>query len=281
MKFPLPSTCNSPNFVGVEKSHVDAGVKGFSPPPAIVMKSLASKIGMPRVFKRNVADDLTFAPILISKPSLVVMVSDVSPLSTLTHPSLGMPAIAVTPSTFFSIPDVSLGIRELGSVVVVVVEGGTVVVVTATVVVVVVGATVVVVGATVVEVVDDVDDVGIVISMVRVREALCDESLPALSVTTAVTDHVPSVRVANSHVVATAVSYVQVMVVAPFTAVIVTMSPACTPETPTAGVSSDVVLSVDDDPVSDAASRSGIEGLLGAVVSMTMLRAVDAPEALF
>ena len=71
------------------------------------------------------------------------------------------------------------------------------------------------------------------------------------------------------------------MVVEPFTAVIVTMSPVCTPETPTSGVVSDVVLSVDDDPVSDAASRSGSEGLLGAVVSMTMLIAADAPEALF
>ena len=231
MKFPLASTCNSPSFVGVEKSHVDAGVNGFSPPPAMVMKSLASKIGIPRVFKRKVTEDLTFAPIFIMRPSLVVMVSDVSPLSTLTHPSLGMPAIDATPSTFFSVPDVSLGTRELGSVVVVV--GATVVVVVgaivligaiamvvvvgATVVVVVVGATVVVVGATVVvvvvvvgatvvEVVEVVVVVGIVVSMSTDSAKLCSESLPALSVTTAVTDHVPSVRVANSHVVATAVS---------------------------------------------------------------------------
>ena len=231
MKFPLASTCNSPSFVGVEKSHVDAGVNGFSPPPAMVMKSLASKIGIPRVFKRKVTEDLTFAPILITRPSLVVMVSDVSLLSTLTQPSFGMPAIAATPSTFFSIPDVSLGIRELGSVVVVV--GATVVVVVgaivligaiamvvvvgATVVVVVVGATVVVVGATVVvvvvvvgatvvEVVEVVVVVGIVVSIISVSAELCSESLPALSVTTAVTDHVPSVRVANSHVVATVVS---------------------------------------------------------------------------
>ena len=71
------------------------------------------------------------------------------------------------------------------------------------------------------------------------------------------------------------------MVVEPFTALIVTMSPVCTPETPMSGVVSDVVLSVDDDPVSDAASRSGSEGLLGAVVSITILRGADAPEALF
>jgi len=230
VKFPLASTCNSPSFVGVEKSHVDAGVNGFSPPPAMVMKSLASKIGIPRVFKRKVTEDLTFAPILITRPSLVVMVSDVSPLSTLTQPSLGMPAIAATSSTFFSIPDVSLGTRELGSVVVVVVVvvatvvvvvgaivligaiamvvvvGATVEVVVVGAMVVVVGATVVVVGATVVEVVEVVVVVGIVVSIVSVSAELCSESLPALSVTTAVTDHVPSVRVANSHVVATAVS---------------------------------------------------------------------------
>ena len=239
MKFPLASTCNSPSFVGVEKSHVDAGVNGFSPPPAMVMKSLASKIGIPRVFKRKVTEDLTFAPILISRPSLVVMVSDVSPLSTLTQPSFGMPAIAATSSTFFSIPDVSLGIRELGSVVVVVgtavvvvvgamvvdvvdvaaatvvvvvvVVGATVVVVGAMVVVVVGATVVVVVGATVVVVVGAtvvgvVDVVGIVVSITSVSAELCSESLPAVSVTTAVTDHEPSVRVANSHVVATAVS---------------------------------------------------------------------------
>ena len=240
MKFPLASTCNSPSFVGVEKSHVEAGVNGFSPPPAMVMKSLASKIGIPRVFKRKVTEDLTFAPILITRPSLVVMVSDVSPLSTLTQPSFGMPAIAAISSTFFSIPDVSLGIRELGSVVVVVVVVATVVVVVGAIVVigaiamvvvvgttvvvvgaivvevvvvvgatvvVVVGASVVVLGATVVEVVEVVVVVvGIVVSIVRASAELCSESLPTLSVTTAVTDHVPSVRVANSHVVATAVS---------------------------------------------------------------------------
>ena len=64
----------------------------------------------------------------------------------------------------------------------------------------------------------------------------------------------------RSHVVATAVSYVHVTVVPPLTADIVTMSPVCTPDTPTAGVVSDVLSSVAEEPVSDAASRSGIEG---------------------
>ena len=69
--------------------------------------------------------------------------------------------------------------------------------------------------------------------------------------------------------------------VEPCTAVIVTMSPTCTPETPIAGVVTDVVLSTDDEPLSDAASRSGSDGRLGATVSMTMVKGADAPEALF
>jgi len=69
-------------------------------------------------------------------------------------------------------------------------------------------------------------------------------------------------------------------VVEPCTAVIVTMSPICTPETPTAGVVTDVVLSVDDEPLSDAASRSGSDGRLGEAVSMTMVKGAEAPDAL-
>jgi hypothetical protein len=69
-------------------------------------------------------------------------------------------------------------------------------------------------------------------------------------------------------------------VLEPCTAVIVTVSPACTPETPTAGVVTDVVLSVEDEPLSDAVSRSGSDGRLGAAVSMTMVKGADAPDAL-
>lgn len=71
------------------------------------------------------------------------------------------------------------------------------------------------------------------------------------------------------------------IVVPPCTAAIVTISPTCTPETPTAGVVTDVVLSVDDEPLSDAASRSGSDGRLGAAVSMTKVKGADAPDALF
>ena len=102
--------------------------------------------------------------------------------------------------------------------------------------------------------------VGIVESIVIESGGLEVETFPALSVITAVTDHVPSVSVERSHDVATAVSYVHVMVVPPLAADIVTMSPVDTPDTPTAGVVSDVLLSVVEEPVSDAASRSGIEG---------------------
>jgi hypothetical protein len=48
-----------------------------------------------------------------------------------------------------------------------------------------------------------------------------------------------------------------------------------------AGVVTDVVLSVDDEPLSDAASRSGSDGRLGAAVSMTMVKEADVPDALF
>ena len=59
------------------------------------------------------------------------------------------------------------------------------------------------------------------------------------------------------------------------------MSPACTPEAPMAGVVTDVVLSVEDEPLSDAASRSGSDGRLGAAVSMTTVKGAEAPDALF
>jgi len=48
-----------------------------------------------------------------------------------------------------------------------------------------------------------------------------------------------------------------------------------------AGVVTDVVLSVDDEPLSDAASRSGSGGRLGAAVSMTMVKGDDATHASF
>jgi hypothetical protein len=130
-------------------------------------------------------------------------------------------------------------------------------------------------------VVDVVLFVGMVVSIINDSEGLTVDSFPALSIATAVTAHVPSVSVNKSQVDAVSTSYVHATVVEPCTAVIVTVSPACSPETPTAGVVTDVVLSVDDEPLSDAASRSGSNGRLGEVVSMTTVRGAEAPDALF
>ena len=59
---------------------------------------------------------------------------------------------------------------------------------------------VVVVGATVVDVVEVVVVVGMVVSIIRDSDGLTAELFPALSVTTAVTAHVPSVSVNKSQV---------------------------------------------------------------------------------
>jgi hypothetical protein len=93
--------------------------------------------------------------------------------------------------------------------------------------------------------------------------------LPAGSVRVPDTDHVPSVRAGRSHDVAVPTTYVQVLVVVPFVAVNVTVSPAEPPATESAGVVSDVASSVDDVPVSDAATRSTAPGAAGAEESTT------------
>ena len=67
----------------------------------------------------------------------------------------------------------------------------------------------------------------------------------------------------------------QVLVVAPLVAVNSTVSPAAAPGSDMAGVVSEVTLSVSEDPVSDAAARSGADGADGADVSM--LRGVEGP----
>ena len=63
-------------------------------------------------------------------------------------------------------------------------------------------------------------------------------------------------------------------------AVMVTVPPASAAVTEMSGVLSSVLLSVEEDPVSEPATRSGVEGALGAVVSMVMVKALDAPEVL-
>ena len=67
----------------------------------------------------------------------------------------------------------------------------------------------------------------------------------------------------------------------PFVAETVTVSPIDPAPMPTAGVMSDVVLSVDDPPSSELSSRSGFNGLLGGVVSITIVSGEEFPDALF
>jgi hypothetical protein len=72
---------------------------------------------------------------------------------------------------------------------------------------------------------------------------------------------------------------VQLTVVEPFVALIVTMSPLLPPlEIDMVGVVSVVTLSVFDVPKSDAEARSGAPGAVGAVVSTLTLRLVDAAD---
>ena len=70
----------------------------------------------------------------------------------------------------------------------------------------------------------------------------------------------------------------QVFVVAPFVAVMVTVSPDVPPAAEIVGVVSVVMSSLDDVPVSDAAERSGADGADGAVVSMEIAIGPEAGE---
>ena len=71
----------------------------------------------------------------------------------------------------------------------------------------------------------------------------------------------------------------QLTVVEPFVALIVTTSPLLPPlEIDMVGVVSEVMLSEFDVPKSDAEARSGAPGAVGAVVSTLTLRLVDAAD---
>jgi hypothetical protein len=111
------------------------------------------------------------------------------------------------------------------------------------------------------------DATGPVPSMVTFIPVLAADVLPAGSVSVPDTDHVPSVSAGRSHDVAEPMTYVHNLVVEPFVAVTVAVSPVEPPGTENAGVVSFVRLSVDDEPESDAASRSGAAGADGAEVS--------------
>lgn len=104
--------------------------------------------------------------------------------------------------------------------------------------------------------------------------------LPVGSVTVAETDHVPSVRVGKSHDVATPTTKEHVFVSFPFVAVIVTVSPFDPPGIENDGVTSFVMLSASDFPVSELGSRSGLTGAAGADESIDSGNVPDAGPVL-
>jgi hypothetical protein len=146
---------------------------------------------------------------------------------------------------------------ELGIVVVVVGVVGTVVVVTGTVVVVGTIAAVMTCG---------------VVSIVRLNEAPDIDVFPAASVRVAVTLHTPSDNCGTSQLdTDTDTTNEHVTVTPPLVAVTRTVSPTVRPEKPIDGVLSDVMLSVDEVPRSEASIRSGTPGGVGATVSIVRL----------
>jgi hypothetical protein len=77
------------------------------------------------------------------------------------------------------------------------------------------------------------------------------------------------------------VTYVHDTVVpSDFFAVMVTVSPFATVPPETDGVLSEVELSVDDDPVSDAGNRSGVAGVVGGVESILRGKLGPGPDTL-
>jgi hypothetical protein len=131
-------------------------------------------------------------------------------------------------------------------VVVVVALAGGIVVVTGTVVVVVVATTAALTGGAV--------------SIVRLKAALGAEVLPAASVRVAVPLHTPSDNNGRSQLDIDADATNEHVTVTPsFVALTSTVSPTARPVKLISGVLSEVMLSVEELPVSDAASRFGTE----------------------
>jgi hypothetical protein len=90
-------------------------------------------------------------------------------------------------------------------------------------------------------------------------------ALPAASVSVTVKDQTPSANVPRVHAL---LAIVQVTLVEPAFEAVTTAVPEKEPETLIVGVLSEVMLSVSEVPaLSDAVARSGVEGVLGAVVS--------------
>jgi hypothetical protein len=98
-------------------------------------------------------------------------------------------------------------------------------------------------------------------------------AFPAASVSVTEMLQVPSARVVSVHSFKLTVH--ETLVDPAFVAVTIAV-PEKDPEALIVGVESEVKLSVDELPVSEAISRSGVDGVLGAVVSTTM--ALFAPK---
>jgi hypothetical protein len=179
------------------------------------------------------------------------MTNSVADFSTLTQPSFGIPATAATFSTIFSISAVLYDTAAFGKVVVVVVV---------VVVVALAGGIVVTTGTVVVVVELTTATTGSTVSIVRVKAALGAEVLPAASVRVAVTLHTPSDNNGKSQLDTDAdATKEHVTVTSPFVALTSTVSPTARPVKLISGVLSEVMLSVEERPVSDAASRFGTE----------------------
>ena len=118
------------------------------------------------------------------------------------------------------------------------------------------------------------------VSIVTDSAGPADDWFPAGSLTFAVIDHEPADSVGRSHEEADPAVYEHVFVVAPFTAVNSTVSPAVAPTSVMVGVVSDVTLSESDDPRSDEATRSGVPGVNGAVVSTVSESEAPAADVL-
>lgn len=117
--------------------------------------------------------------------------------------------------------------------------------------------------------------VGAAVSMVTVSDGETTEMLPTASVAFVVRTWLPVAKVGVSVQLPAASAVVVPMSVVPSYSVTVALASAV-PDT--TGVVLEVMLSVFDDPVSDEAARSGVDGMAGATVSIEM---VDDDEAVF
>ncbi len=121
---------------------------------------------------------------------------------------------------------------------------------------------------------------GCVVSTVSGTEGAAGVTFPAASVMEPESVHVPSVSAGRSHDVAEPTKYEQLTDDEPFVAVTVATSPPDPPPTETVGVVSEVMLSVDDGPESEAEATSGPEVATGPVPSTEMFSPVPAADVL-